>query len=99
MVSIVATLKAKRGQEDKLKEAFLAVMPKVEQEEGTLAYSFLQAQDDPTLFKVYERYKDMDACMAHGITPYLAEMFEVILPLLDTDLEVEMYDEVKAIIK
>lgn len=99
MVSIIATLKAQSGQEDKLKEAFLAVLPKVEQEEGTLAYSFLQSQADPTLFMVYERYKDMEACMAHGATPYLAEMFEVVLPLLGKELEVEIFDEVQAIIK
>ena len=93
MICIVAKLKAKSGEEAKMEKALRDVLPKVQQEEGTLLYKLHRAQDDPTLFMVYEEYKDMDAFMFHSTTPYLAELFETILPIMDGDPVIEMYDE------
>lgn len=94
MIAVVAKLKAKSGEESKVEKALSDILPKVRKEEGTLSYTLNRSQSDPTLFMVLEKYRDMDAFLAHSSTPYLKEMFDIVLPLLDGDLSVEMYDEI-----
>jgi len=96
---VVAKIKAKSGEEDKMEKAFLDIMPKVEQEEGTLVYTLHRSQKDPTVFLFYEKYADKDALKHHSSTPYFQELFGVLAPLLDGNPEIEMYDEVKGINK
>ena len=93
MIIVVAKIKAKAGDEAKVEKALRDVLPKVREEEGTLEYLLNRSQSDPTTFMVLEKYKDMDALMAHGSTPYLAEMFVEIAPSLDGDLSVELFDD------
>lgn len=93
MIVVVAKIKAKSGEEAKVEKALTGVLPKVREEEGTLEYLLNKSQSDPSTFMILEKYKDMDAFMAHGSTPYLAEMFVEITPLLDGDLAVELFDD------
>ena len=94
MVVVVAKIKAKAGEEGKVEKALRDVLPKVREEEGTLSYTLSKSQSDPSMFLVLEKYKDMDAFVFHSSTPYLAEMFVDITPLLDGDLSVELFDEI-----
>lgn len=94
MMIVVARLKAKSGEEEKVEKALRELLPKVREEEGTLSYTLNRAQNDPSMFMVLEKYKDMDAFAYHSSTPYLQEMFGAVLPLLDGDLVVDMYDEI-----
>ena len=93
MVIVVAKIKAKAGEEGKVEKALRDVLPKVREEEGTLEYLLNRSQGDHSMFMVLEKYKDMDAFMVHGSTPYLAEMFAEIMPFLDGELSVELYDD------
>jgi len=93
MIVVVAKIKAKAGEEGKVEKALRDVLPKVREEEGTLEYLLNRSQSDPSTLMVLEKYKDMDAFMAHGSSPYLAEMFTEILPVLDGDLSVELFDD------
>ncbi len=93
MIVVVAKIKAKAGEEGKVEKALRDVLPKVREEEGTLEYLLNRSQSDPSTLMVLEKYKDMDAFMAHGSSPYLAEMFAEILPVLDGDLSVELFDD------
>jgi quinol monooxygenase YgiN len=94
MVIVIAKLKAKSGEEEKVEKALRDVLPKVREEEGTLLYTLNRAQDDPSTFMVLEKYKDMDAFTYHSSTPYLQELFAVILPLLDGDAAVDLFEEI-----
>ena len=96
MIVVIAKLKAKTGQEQRVEQALRDILPKVRAEEGTLEYTLCRAQNDPSTVMVLEKYRDMEAFLAHGSTPYLAEMFEVVTPLLDGDLSVEMFDVLDA---
>ena len=93
MIIVIAKIKAKAGEEGKVEKALRDVLPKVRKEEGTLEYLLNRSQSDPTTFMVLEKYKDMDAFMAHSSAPYLAEMFVEITPFLDGDLNVELFDD------
>jgi len=91
---VVAKLKAKSGEESKMAEALRAMVAKVEKEEGTLAYTLHQAQNDPTQFLFYEKYAGAQALKAHSATPYFKELFGILKPLLDGAPEIEMYNEI-----
>jgi len=91
---VVAKLKAHSGEESKMAEALQAMVSKVEKEEGTLAYTLHQAQNDPTQFLFYEKYADAQALKAHSSTPYFKELFGILKPLMDGAPEIEMYTEI-----
>ena len=91
---VVAKLKARSGEESKMAEALQAMVSKVEKEEGTLAYTLHQAQNDPTQFLFYEKYSDAQALKAHSSTPYFKELFGILKPLMDGAPEIEMYTEI-----
>jgi len=96
---VVAKLKAKSGEENKMEEALRSMVSKVEAEEGTLMYSLHRSQKDPTQFLFYEKYTDAEALKAHSETPYFKELFGVLQPLLDGAPGIEMYDEVAVLNK
>ena len=91
---IVAKLKAKNGEEAKVEEALRGMVLKVQQEEGTLAYTLHRSQKDASQFLFYEKYRDGQALKAHSSTPYFKELFATLGPLLDGAPEIEMYDEI-----
>jgi len=90
---VVAKLKAKTGEEDKMEEALRDMVVKVAQEQGTLKYTLHRAQKDPSVFMIYEKYEDEAAFKAHSSTPYIKELFGALQPWLDGAPEIDMYDE------
>ncbi len=96
MLHVVAKIKVQSGQEEEIKKTFIAALPEVEKEAGTLEYRLLQSQNDPLEFTVYEKYTDIDAFMVHGGAPYVAEMIGAWVPILDGELEITTFDEVAA---
>ncbi len=97
MIVVVAVMKAKKGMEREMEDALMNIVPKVAEEEGTLAYALNQAKKDPCTFLMYEKYRDKDALNHHSSTPYFAELFEKIAPLLDGAPSIEIYKELSAI--
>lgn len=91
---VVAKLKAKAGQEEKMEQALRDMVPKVESEPGTQTYTLHRAQKDPRTFMFYEKYQDADALKQHSQTPYFKELFRVLTPMLDGAPEVEMFTEI-----
>jgi quinol monooxygenase YgiN len=96
---VVAKLKAKSGEEQKMEEALRGLVAKVEAEEGTLVYTLHRSQKDPTQFLFYEKYTDAEALKAHSETSYFKETFGVLQNLVDGAPEIEFYDEVAGLNK
>jgi quinol monooxygenase YgiN len=96
MIVVAAVLKAQAGKEREMEDALRAMIPKVQSEEGTLAYVLHRAQNEPGKFLFYEKYKDKAAFDHHGSTPYIKELFGKIGPLLDGKPSIEMYEELAA---
>jgi quinol monooxygenase YgiN len=68
--SIVATIKAKAGQEAQFQETALKLVAAVRANEpGCLLYT-LSKGDDPSTFVFMERYKDEEALKAHRGTEH-----------------------------
>jgi|APSaa5957512622_1039677.scaffolds.fasta_scaffold118056_1 quinol monooxygenase YgiN len=97
MISVVAKIKAKAGQEEELKKIVTDTMTKVEDEEGTLVYRFHQNAGDPTEFLFFEVYKDQESLGVHGQTDYFKAMGNAMKDMLDGAPEFGMYTEVARI--
>ncbi len=97
MLTVVAVLKAKEGKEKEMEEKLMEIVPKVEAEEGTLAYALHRAKKDPTKFLFYEKYMDKNALGSHSSTPYFMELFGTIGPFLDGNPSIDIYEEIAAI--
>ena len=85
---------SKSGKEEEIEKILTDMVGKVDQEEGTLAYTLHRSRKDPSVFLFYEKYKDKDALSFHSSTPYFKEMFSAIDPLLDGNPEINMYNEI-----
>ena len=94
---VVAKIKALQGKESEMEQAFLDVILKVKDEPGTLIYTLHRSQNDPCVFLFYEKYKDMDALVAHSSTPHFKALFKTIKPLMDGDPEIAIYHELAGI--
>ena len=91
---VVAKIKAKSGEESKMADALQAMVSKVEKEEGTLVYTLHRHKKDPTVFMVYEKYKDKEAFKYHSSTSHMKQLFSILQPLLAGEPEIEIYDEI-----
>jgi len=94
MINVVAKIKAKAGEEAEVEQSLKNAIPKVRAEEGNLLYTLSKSQSDPTMLLMLEKYKDMDAFMVHSAAPYVSEMIVEIVPYLDGEMSVELFDEI-----
>jgi len=75
-VIVVATVKAKPGQEEAVKESLLSLVEPTRKEPGCICYNLHQAKDDKTQFMFYEQWASKEALDAHGKTPHLQALGE-----------------------
>lgn len=70
-VILTATVKAKAGEEEAVKEALLSLVGPTRKEPGCLLYNLHQSKSDPTVFMFYELWTSQEALDAHGKTPHM----------------------------
>jgi len=92
MLVVVAVIKAKAGMEQDVENAIKAIIPKVEVEEGTLAYTLHRGKKEPGKFLFYEKYINKEALALHASTLHFKELFQKITPMLDGAMTVDMYE-------
>lgn len=97
MLVVVAVMKAKAGMEQELEQALKGIMPKVNEEKGTLMYTLHRAKKEAGKFLMYEKYPDKEALKEHSSTPHFTELFNKIGSLLDGAPTIEMYEELAGI--
>ena len=78
MLAIIAKMKIKEGSIDEAIKLFEAVVPKVREEDGTLAYGICRDKANPNLLVVIERYRDMEAIQAHSSSAHFKEFSKAI---------------------
>ena len=97
MLVVVAVIKAKAGMEQEVENAIKAMIPKVEAEEGTLAYTLHRGKRELGKFLFYEKYTNKEALGLHTSTPYFKELFQKITPMLDGAMTGDMYEDLAGI--
>ena len=75
MIVMSAMLKAKCGKEKEVENALMAMIPKVQNEEGTIEYTIHRSQNNGGLFFLYEMYKDKRSLDYHMSTPLIQNVY------------------------
>ncbi|MCH5641762.1 MULTISPECIES: putative quinol monooxygenase [unclassified Gordonia (in: high G+C Gram-positive bacteria)] len=95
-VIVVATISPKPGEEDKVRAAILAAIPKVHDEPGCEKYALHEATGDSTDLVMIERWQSIEALGTHGGAPALTELGAAIGDLLAGPLDVKTFTAVPA---
>lgn len=69
-VTVLARVKAKRGMEESVKEACLALVAPSRKDQGCINYDLHRSADDPTLFIFYENWANKEDLEEHLEKPH-----------------------------
>jgi (4S)-4-hydroxy-5-phosphonooxypentane-2,3-dione isomerase len=95
MITVIATLKVKAGQEETLVAGMKKMIEHVRAHEpGTRTYLLHRSAADATTFLVYEVYADQAAFAAHGASEPMKEFFKLAGGILDGRPDIAMYEEI-----
>ena len=86
LLSVVATMRAKEGKEQELRELLESLIEPTRAEDGCHTYALHQGAQDPSVFVFYENWTSQDHLDAHLSTPHLQAALPRIPELLDGDL-------------
>ena len=73
-VTVLARFKAKKGLEEKAKQAILACVAPTRAEAGCINYDLHQSSDDPASLMLYENWISKEALDEHLEMPYLVKL-------------------------
>jgi quinol monooxygenase YgiN len=95
MITVIATLKVKAGQEETLIAGMKKMIEHVRAHEpGTKTYLLHRSAADSTKFLVYEVYADQAAFAAHGASEPMKEFFKLAGGIMDGRPDIAMYEEI-----
>lgn len=98
MITVIATLKVKPGQEETLVAGMQKMIAHVQANEpGTLAYVLHRSTADSTTFVVYEVYADQAAFATHGASEPMQEFFKLAGGIMAGPPSILMYETVAAV--
>lgn len=97
MIVLIALFKAKPGQEKELEQTLKAMIPEVQNEEGTTMYILNRAAADSGQFVFYEMYKDKAALEFHNSTPYFQALLKNIDGLVAEPPQIDFYEDIASI--
>lgn len=82
-IVLQATWVATPGNEDAVRDALAQLAPLSRQEPGNLGYTVYQQESEPTVFRIFELYRDQDAVEAHASSEHFATWgLQTAIPLL-----------------
>ncbi|SDQ48106.1 putative quinol monooxygenase [Quadrisphaera sp. DSM 44207] len=88
LLTVVATMRAKPGKEDELREALTSLVEPTTKEQGFVNYDLHQSIEDPAEFAFYENWERGEDLDAHLSAPHLQRFVSVMGDLLDGPLVV-----------
>jgi quinol monooxygenase YgiN len=86
LLSVVATMRAKAGREQELRELLESLIEPTRAEDGNHTYALHQGAQDPAVFVFYENWSTQGHLDAHLGTPHLQAALPRLPELLDGDL-------------
>ena len=93
-VIVTAYIKAKKGQEEKVKEALTALISPTRSEQGCLAYELHQNAEDMSMFMFFECWCSKSALDEHLQKPHIKAFLEKAGELLDGKLQVSVWEKI-----
>ncbi|MEU7818939.1 putative quinol monooxygenase [Pseudonocardia sp. NPDC049154] len=95
-VIVVATISPKPGEEQAVREAFLAAIPKVHDEAGCGKYALHESTGDSTDLVFVERWESAEALKTHSTAPALAEVGKALKGRLAGPIDVKTFTPIPA---
>jgi len=92
-VTVIATLKAKPGQEDTLQQELLALIPITRQEDGCINYDLHRSTSDPAWFVFHENWTSKAALDAHLANAHLVAFMGKADTLLSEPPQVDLFEK------
>jgi quinol monooxygenase YgiN len=88
MLIVTGTMTVAQGGVAPMKEAAGIMARETRAEKGCRVYAFWQDVEDPTRFRVYEEWDDMDCLKAHGKSAHMAQYRDKLaaIGVLDRDI-------------
>jgi quinol monooxygenase YgiN len=93
--TLLVKFKIKEGQGPKFEAATAKAVKETRKEKGNLAYEVSRSAKGST-YIIYERWENLAALEAHLKTAYFKNATAEIDPLLDSDIEVDLFVPVSA---
>ena len=95
MIVVIATMHAKEGQEDRMKDVLLALVVESRLEPGNLHYELLLSEDDPCEFAFYEVWENQAALNAHLRSKHISVAHSFSAELADREPRVVAYRSIE----
>jgi quinol monooxygenase YgiN len=94
---VSATLRAKAGKEQRLREVLAEISAPSRAEPGNRFYQAHQSVDDPQRFFVYEQYADEASYRAHQESEHYTRLIKgEAAPELIADREIDLFETIDA---
>ena len=87
-LTVVARVRAKTGQETRLRQELQRLVAPTLTEAGCLRYDLHESTTEPGWFLLYETWKSEADLQAHFQTPYLKAFFHLVSELADGPSEI-----------
>jgi quinol monooxygenase YgiN len=94
-LTIIARVRAKAGQESRLRQELQRLLAPTRAEAGCISYDLHQSQSDPALFVFYENWASQAALDAHFQTPHLQAVLKLVPDLVDGPLDITKWTRLK----
>lgn len=88
LLTVVATMRARAGKEDALRDALVSLVEPTSREQGYVNYDLHENLEQPGDFAFYENWETPEHLDAHLAAPHLVEFVGRIPDLLDGPLVV-----------
>jgi quinol monooxygenase YgiN len=93
-VTVIATLKARPGQEPALEQALLDLIPTTRKEAGCLNYDLHRSTDDSRVFVFYENWTSQAALEAHLANAHLVAFGQKADALLSEPPQIVLFQKI-----
>ena len=91
-VTVLATIKAKKGLEETVRNEVLALVAPTRAEAGCLNYDLHQSSDDKALFMLYENWVSKEDLDLHLAMPYLQAFLGKAPELVAEPVQITLWD-------
>ena len=93
-VTVLATIKAKKGLEETVRNEVLALVAPTRAEAGCLNYDLHQSSDDPATLMLYENWVSREDLDKHLAMPYLQAFLGKVPELLAEPVQLLLWDKI-----
>lgn len=80
--SMYVKFEVKPGSADAFEAAFLKAIKATRREKGNQAYHLHRGTENPNVYALYERWKDLDALREHVKAAHVEELLKAVEPIL-----------------